>query len=357
LGLIVGVKYPNILVKTRLDLERVTAARIKELIPNVDVKPQPYGFKGIVVVYSKEPKRDANIIKENVIEAERVIPALKVVPSNLDEIVKAAKEVISDKISSEETFAVRTVRRGKHDFTSIDVNVKVGAAIKEKTGASVNLDFPDKIITIEIISDYAILSLLPGSEEYKKMKPGKKPILNYLHRIALIQMPYLGPLDAAHNMGVRVGREAQNFEVCELVIAPIGLTPADQLNKFIEGVFIGINSRYQIQRKIYTRHISRVPVYIMDIYQLVRDRINEPIIVFEPEGEPVIKMAYKIHEIFDNKRNKRINVFVGSREGIPVGIYRYADLVLDIAPEVTISTDLAAASAITSLITVLEGET
>ena len=346
---------PSILVKTQLDLENVAAARIMEVLPGAKVVPRPQGFKGLVAVYSDNPRRDAEEIKAKVLEAEHVIPADAVVEARLGKIVEAARSVVQGRIGRDETFAVRTVRRGRHDYTSIDVNVKVGAAVKEATGAGVNLDYPDKIVCVEIIGDTAIISVLPGSEEYKKMRPGKKPILKYLHRIALVQMPYLGPLDAAYNMGVRVGREAQNFEVKELVIAPIGLTPADQLQKFIEGVYQGIESRYAVQKKIYARPVKRVPVYVEDLYQLVRDRFDEPIIIFEPEGEPVIKMAREIFEVFEGGHG-RINILVGSREGTPVGLYRFARMVLDIAPEVTISTDLAAASAITALITVLEGE-
>ena len=350
------LNVPTIVVKTPLGLENVAAARILEILPNVKVKPRPQGFMGLVLVYSETPIEDSRKIKAEVPEAEKVIPALKVVRADINEIAEAASEVAKDKISSNETFAVRTVRRGKHSFTSIDVNVKAGAKVKEVTGASVNLSFPDKIVAIEIIGEYALISVLPGSEEYKKLRPGKKPVITYLRKISLVQMPYLGPLDAAYNMGVRIGREAQTFEVKELIIAPIGLTPADQLATFIRGVREGIESRFKIQRKTYGREVHRVPVYVQDLYQLVRDRFKEPIIVFEPEGEPIIKVKDKIKEIFENRKNKRVNILVGSRVGIPSGIYRFATLILDIAPGVTISTDLAAASAITALITVLEGE-
>ena len=345
---------PNILVKTPLGLENIAAARILELNSNVKVYPRPQGFLGLVLVEADKHFEFARKIKENVLEAEKVIPAYEVVEADLNKIVEAARKVALGNISSEETFAVRTTRRGKHDFTSLDVNVKAGAAVKEVTNASVNLSFPDKIVDVEIIGDIALISILKGTEEYKKLRPGKEPVVKYLRKIALIQMPYLGPLDASYNMGVRIGREAQTFEVKELVIAPIGSIPADQLLMFLKGVYEGIESRYSIQKKTYARKVNKIPVYVQDLYQVVRDRFKEPIIVFEPEGEPVIKMKDKIKEIFNNPKVKRINILIGSRVGIPVGIYRFADLILDIAPGVTISTDLAAASAITALITVLE---
>ena len=345
---------PNILVKTPLGLENIAAARILELNSNVKVYPRPKGFLGLVLVEADNHFEFARKIKENVLEAEKVIPAYEIVEAKLNKIVEAARRVALGNISSEETFAVRTTRRGKHDFTSLDVNVKAGAAVKEVTNASVNLSFPDKIVAVEIIGNIALISILKGAKEYKKLRPGKEPVVKYLRKIALIQMPYLGPLDASYNMGVRIGREAQTFEVKELVIAPIGSIPADQLLTFLKGVYEGIESRYNIQKKTYARKVNKIPVYVQDLYQVVRDRFKEPIIVFEPEGEPVIKMKSKIKEIFNNPKVKRINILIGSRVGIPVGIYRFADLILDIAPGVTISTDLAAASAITALITVLE---
>jgi len=50
----------------------------------------------------------------------------------------------------------------------------------------------------------------------------------------------------------------------------------------------------------------------------------------------------------------------GSREGIPLGVYRYADLVIDIAPGITLSTEYAASSALIAIGTLLHeylGET
>ena len=212
---------PNILVKTPLGLENIAAARILELNSNVKVYPRPQGFLGLVLVEADKHFEFARKIKENVLEAEKVIPAYEVVEAKLNKIVEAARKVALGNISPEETFAIRTTRRGKHDFTSLDINVKAGAAVKEVTNASVNLSFPDKIVAVEIIGDIALISILKGTEEYKKLRPGKEPVVKYLRKIALIQMPYLGPLDASYNMGVRIGREAQTFEVKELSLIHI----------------------------------------------------------------------------------------------------------------------------------------
>jgi len=348
---------PCILVKTQLGLERVAAARIQEELPWLQAKANPEGFRGLVLVYGCRGGEDKSI-EERVPEADRVIPIMVEAPARPEKIAKAAAKLPKNMIGPDECFAVRTVRRGKHDFTSIDVNVVVGDAVRRETGACVNLSYPDKIVQVEIIRDKAYISILPGNVEWKKMRPGKHPVSKLFSKISIVQMPYLGPLDACRNMGVRVGREIQNFEVKELVVAPAGIVDARQLAEFLNGVFEGIESRYRIQKKSYHRKPRKVPVYLQDIHQLVRDRSREPIIVLEPEGEPVSKVADKLWEIF--RRSKRVNVLVGSREGIPLGIYRFADLVVDVAPGITLSTEYAAAAALIAFASVLHdrlGET
>jgi len=341
---------PCILVKTQLGLERITATRIMEEFPWLEAKPNPEGYRGLVLIYGCKGG-EAEEIEARIPEADRIIPIMAEAPAEPRAIAEVAAKLARDRISPNECFAVRTVRRGKHEYTSIDVNVIVGDAVRRATGACVNLSYPDKLVLVEILRDRAYISILPGSIEWKKMRPGKHPVYRLFSKISIVQMPYLGPLDACRNMGVRVGREIQNFEVRELVVAPAGIVDARQLAEFLNGVFEGIESRYRIQRKSYHRKPRRVPVYVQDIHQLVRDRAKEPIIVLEPEGEPVSKVADKLWGLI--RRAKRVNVLVGSREGIPLGIYRFADLVVDIAPGLTLSTEYAAAAALIAFATVL----
>ena len=342
-----------ILVKTVLGMERVAASYIIEIDPRAEVEVSPQGFKGLILV---KPSRDkyevAREIESRIPEAEKVIVIEGCAPAEPSSIAKVAAELAPVYISNNETFAVRTVRRGKHNFTSIDVNVIVGDAVRKATGASVNLRFPDKVVAVEIIGDRAFIAFYPGSREWKKMRPGKYPLYKLFRRISIVQMPYLGPLDACRNMGVRIGREVQNFEVGELVVAPIGLVDALQLKTFLDGVFEGIESRYRVQVKSYGRDVHKVPVYVQDLYQLVRDRYGRHvIIVFEPEGEPVSKAAERIYELL--RSGRRVSMLFGSREGIPEGVYRFADLVLDIAPGITLSTEYAAAAALIAVASVI----
>jgi len=347
-----GEECNVIILKTVLGMEKEAASYVEELDPGAEVIPNPGGFRGLVLVRPSIDKHElARLIEQEVPEVENVVVAEVCSPARPEDIAAKAAAIAKEKIGSGESFAVRTVRRGRHSFTSIDVNVVVGDAVRKATGASVNLSKPDKVVLVEIIHGDAFVSIVPGSVFWKKMRPGKYPLYKVFKRISVVQMPYLGPLDACRVMGVRVGREVQNFEVGELVVAPIGLVDARQLTEFMIGLFEGIESRYEIQKKSYGRRVRRVPVKLQDLYQLVRSRKDEVIIVFEPEGEPISKVADKLYELI--RKGKRVNMLFGSREGIPEGIYRFADLVVDVAPGITLSTEYAAAAALIAVATVL----
>lgn len=342
----------DLVVKTPKGLERVAASYISEVLAGATVTPKPAGLSGLVLVEGVSDKaRAAEEVKRRVPEAEYVLAVDGEAKADLEEIAKVAAEAAKREIAPGETFAVRTTRRGVHPFTSLDVNVRAGAAVKEATGADVNLTFPDKVVYVEIIGDRAFIAV-EGPEEYKKAKPGKVPVLKLLRRLSIVQMPYLGPLDAARTMGVRIGRAVQTFEVRELVVAPKERVAADELMAFLEGVEEGIESRYEVQKRAYGRPVHKVPVYVQDLYQLVRERAGEPIIATSTRGETVGKLSEKLSELLSSKG--RINVLIGSREGLPTGVLRVSTLVLDLSAGVTISTDYASVAAIIALITHVE---
>lgn len=337
----------SVIVKTLRGYEDVVAQIIQETFQGVYVLAKPLNFSGLVLIGSEIPAEDlAKEIKMKIPEVERAWPIKQYVLAEIDAIVDAARK-IADELTGAKSFAVNTVRRGEHNFTSIDVNIRAGAAIKEKLGLSVNLDFPDKIVFVEILGPHAYLGVINGSEFPKKMRPGKVQIREYFKKVSIVQMPYLGGLEASHEMGVRIGREAQTFEVGELVVAPIGAIRADELNAFLKGIFEGIESRYQIQARSYAHKPHKTEVYVQNLYELVRERAKEPIVVFEPEGEPVSSVSARLADLVIE--NRRTNFLIGSREGIPLGIFRFANLVVDLCPGITIATDLAAASALMAL--------
>ncbi len=73
------------------------------------------------------------------------------VNASLDEISSSSLEVIRKENLAFSSFAVRCKRSGKHNFRSKDVEIKVGALIKEQTNAKVDLEEPDFILKIEVV--------------------------------------------------------------------------------------------------------------------------------------------------------------------------------------------------------------
>jgi len=342
----------EIIVKTPLGLEKIAASRIKEIDETASLTVKPNGFEGLVIVERCRDKNElVNRIEQEIPEAEKIIKVERVVEALPEKIAEAAAEISRNRIRAEDTFAVRTVRRGRHDFTSIDVNVKVGSSVVDATGASVNLDYPDKIVQVEIIQDRAGIAIIDGKTEWKKMDLGKKSSLSLFRKISVVQMPYLGSAEGAREIGARIGRAVQAYEVKELVIAPNKPVDAIELATFIKGVEEGIESRYTIQKRSYARRVSKTPVLVQDLYQLVRERREEPIIVFEPEGVNIREAVDKLSEIF--RKHSRVNFLLGSREGIPKGVYRIADMVIDLASDITLPTELAAPTALAAVYTAL----
>ncbi len=342
----------ELIVKTPLGLESLVRSKVLLLDRDAEVVASPLGLRGLVVVERcTDPDLLMSKISAEVPEAERVIRPLAVVRSEPSEIVEAAREAVKGRISSGESFAVRTVRRARSGFTSLEINAKVGAVVQEVTGARVDLDNPDKVVLVEVIGDRTAIAVVEGSSEYRKMVPGKVSSWRFFRRVSIVQMPYLGSLEGAREVGRRVGRFAQAFEVGELVIAPAGEVDAFELAAFIEGVKDGIASRLEVQRRTYSRRVEPVRTVVQDLYQLVLSRREEPIVVFEPEGKEVYREVPRVAGVL--RKSRRINLLFGSREGIPKGIFRLADAVMDLCPDVTLPTELAAPAALIALYTAL----
>lgn len=343
----------EILVKTPLGLEEVCASRIAELDPGAEVVVRPGGYVGLVgVVRCSDPDSLYQRILSEVLESEsayRVVASAKA--ASLEDIAEAAVRAARGRLDSGKSFAVRTVRRGRHSFTSLDVNVAVGAAIQREYSSLVDLDHPDMVVRVEIIDDAAYLSVYEGGREWVKMGPGKREAWGFFSKISVVQMPYIGPPKSCREMGARIGRAVQAFEVGEVVVAPAEPVEARSLAEFILGILEGQESRLEVQSRAYARRPRRVEVLVQDLYQLVRARRGEPIIVFEPEGVELSRASERLSELYRSAR--RVNFLFGAREGIPKGVYRVADLVVDLAPAMTLPTELAAPTALLAVYTAL----
>lgn len=340
------------LIKTQRGMEAVAANYIKDLLEDAEVWISPHGYSGLVLVETNDEEAEKKFFE--IPEIERVIPVLFEVPAKLEEIVNVAEE-IAKHIKEGESFAVKTKRRGKHEFSSIDVNVALGGKIKELTNAEVDLTFPDKTVLVEIIGDRAYISIA-GKEEWKKFTPNKIDARKLFKKVTIVQMPYWGDYKACRNFGEKIGRAAQAFEVKELIIAPKEKIDAYEVMEFIKGVKIGQESRYQIQREAYPWKVEKVPVSVWDLYQVIRDkrRNKRLLIITDPKGHSISEIKENLAK--DLYYAKEVVVFIGSREGIPRGLFRYADYVVDLAPYMTFATEHGIPAALIAFWTVYEEE-
>ncbi len=337
-----------LLVKTQRGMEYVAASYIRDRLGDVKLEVRPAGFLGLVIVHSDEMDKIQDIP-----EIETIIPIVVECRADVDEIASKAEE-IAKLIDGAKTFAIRTKRRGKHDFTSLDINFKLGDRIREITGCEVDLNFPDKAIYVEIIGDRAFIGVIDGKEERKKYTPEKVDSRKLLGKISIVQLPYLEDLKAAYEIGERIGRAAQAFEVKELIIAPFNYINAFELEQFIKGVRRGQLTRFKIQEKAYAREVRKVPVLLQDLYQVARDkrRKRNLVIVTDPTGKQLSDLKEEL-----GKRmlySDEIVVFIGSRVGIPKGVFRLADYVVDLAPYITFATEQAIPATLIALLTVFE---
>lgn len=336
------------LVKTQRGMEYIAASHIKDTLGDVKIEIRPQGYLGLLLVYT-----DSREELEQIPEIETIIPVIAECEAKLDEILSRA-EVIAEALRGAKTFAIRTKRRGKHEFSSLDVNLDLGDRIRELTNCEVDLNFPDKAVYVEIIGKRAFIGVVDGSEERKKYTPEKFDSRKLFAKISFVQIPYLEDTRAALEIGERIGRAAQAFEIKELIIAPYDYVNAFELEYFIKGVRRGQLARYKIQEKAYARDVRKVPVYVQDIYQTARDkrRKRNVLIVTDPTGKQIAdikdELARKV-EYADE-----VVVFAGSRVGVPKGVFRLADFVVDLAPYITFATEQTIPTALIALLTVLE---
>ena len=338
------------IVKTQRGMESVAANYIRESISDATVWASPMGYSGLIIVETDDESASDKMLE--IPEVERLIPVVVEVPAELEKIVESA-EKLAPLIGEGETFAVKTKRRGKHGFTSMDVNRELGARIRELTNADVNLSWPDRVVQVEIIGDRAYISVLPG-EEFRKFTPDKIDARKLFRKVTLVQMPYWGDYKACRSFGEKIGRAAQAFEVKELIIAPKEKMDAFELAEFIKGVRVGQESRHQIQREAYPWKVEKVPVSVWDLYQVVRDkrRGKRLLIITDPKGPTLAEVKDRLAK--DMFYAKEVVIFVGSREGIPRGLFRFADYVVDLAPYMTFATEHGIPAALVSLWEVYE---
>ena len=159
----------NLIITCARHLEGDAEEEIIDILDELgdsDVKISVSSMSGIITVQTKlDPIEVVRKMKETLLDEPwsiryclRVIPVQKVVETNIEEIEKTISS-ISDQIEEKESYRILIEKRNS-DISSKEIITKIANGIKNK----VSLDFPDKIILIEILGIVTGISILKKSD-------------------------------------------------------------------------------------------------------------------------------------------------------------------------------------------------
>ena len=159
----------NLIVTCARNLEGEAEEEIIDILDELgdpDVKISISNMSGIITVQTKlDPIEVIRKMKEILLDEPwsiryclRVIPIQKIVETNLEKIQECISS-ISDKIEDNESYRILIEKRNS-DISSKEIITNIANQIKNK----VSLDFPDKIILIEILGIVTGISLIKKSD-------------------------------------------------------------------------------------------------------------------------------------------------------------------------------------------------
>ena len=155
----------NLIITCARHLEPETEEELSDILEEFgdsDAKVSITKMSGILTAETKlEPIEVVRKIKEMLLDEPwsiryclRIIPIQKVVETKLEEIEKTVT-YISEQISDGETYRISIEKRNS-DLSSQEIISKIANKIKNK----VSLEFPDKIVLIEILGNKTGISVL-----------------------------------------------------------------------------------------------------------------------------------------------------------------------------------------------------
>nr|AIF00228.1 THUMP domain-containing protein (TAN1, THUMPD1) [uncultured marine thaumarchaeote KM3_12_F11] len=159
----------NLIVTCARNLEGEAEEEIMDILDELgdpDVKISVSNMSGIITVQTKlDPIEVVGKMKEILLDEPwsiryclRIIPIQKIVETNLEKIEECISS-ISDKIEDNESYRILIEKRNS-DISSKEIITNIANQIKNK----VSLDFPDKIILIEILGIITGISLIKKSD-------------------------------------------------------------------------------------------------------------------------------------------------------------------------------------------------
>ena len=159
----------NLIVTCARHLEGETEDELIDILDELgdsDVKISVSSMSGIITVQTKlNPIEVVRKMKEMVLDEPwsiryclRIIPIQKVVETNIEEIEKSISNMSSE-INEKESYRILIEKRNS-DISSKEIITKIANGIKNK----VSLDFPDKLILIEILGIVTGISIIKKSD-------------------------------------------------------------------------------------------------------------------------------------------------------------------------------------------------
>ena len=159
----------NLIITCARHLEPETDEEISEILKKLgDHEPEISITKMSGILTAKtnlDPIQVVRKMKEMLLDEPwsiryclRVIPIQKVIKTEIEELEKIS-EYISEQISNDETYRISIEKRNS-DLSSQKIITKIANKIKNK----VSLEFPDKVVLIEILGDKMGISVLKKSD-------------------------------------------------------------------------------------------------------------------------------------------------------------------------------------------------
>ncbi|MGH1566331.1 MAG: THUMP domain-containing protein [Nitrosopumilus sp.] len=159
----------NLIITCARHLEPETEEELRSILEEYgdsDVKISITKMSGILTAETKlEPIQVIKKIKEMLLDEPwsiryclRIIPIQKMIETRIEGIEKTVKE-LSNQISEEETYRISIEKRNS-DLSSKEIISKIANKLKNK----VSLEYPDKVILIEILGSKTGISILRKSD-------------------------------------------------------------------------------------------------------------------------------------------------------------------------------------------------
>ena len=159
----------NLIITCARHLEPETEEELRDILEKFgdpDTKVSITEMSGILTAETKlEPIEVVRKIKEMLLDEPwsvryclRIIPIQKIIETKVEEIEKTVAEM-SEQISDGETYRISIEKRNS-DLTSQEIISKIENKIKNK----VSLEFPDKVVLIEILGNKTGISILKKAD-------------------------------------------------------------------------------------------------------------------------------------------------------------------------------------------------